>query len=225
MAEGLDIQLHGFEITLLPGKAVYLHQFRLLAFADPHLGKDATFRAGGIPIPTGATESTIRSMDRVIDVVDPAHVVILGDMFHDGHSLTETVKQLLIDWRSRHEHRRFDLVLGNHDRHLATRLGELPFAVHAHLKLGRLGLAHDPSEWLSDIDLLLCGHVHPSFRTSTRTDSLGSLPCFFASRKRFVLPAIGEFTGTHAVSPKAGDEVWLIADDRVVPAFQKSLRC
>jgi hypothetical protein len=47
-------------------------------------------------------------------------------------------------------------------------------------------------------------------------DSVGKLPCFWLSKRQFVLPAIGEFTGTQVIKPNKSDQTWVIADDQIV---------
>jgi metallophosphoesterase superfamily enzyme len=42
------------------------------------------------------------------------------------------------------------------------------------------------------------------------------LPCFHHRGSSLVLPAFGEFTGTHAVSPAPGDGVYALTGNDVV---------
>ena len=37
------------------------------------------------------------------------------------------------------------------------------------------------------------------------------LPCFWFGEKYGVLPAFGDFTGTHRIKPKKGDQVYVCA--------------
>jgi metallophosphoesterase superfamily enzyme len=47
------------------------------------------------------------------------------------------------------------------------------------------------------------------------------LPCFWLGHETGVLPAFGEFTGCAEVEPQAGDETWVIAEDRVLLAARR----
>ena len=49
----------GEEVTLLAERAVLWASARTLIIADPHFGKDSTFRAAGVPVPGGATEADL----------------------------------------------------------------------------------------------------------------------------------------------------------------------
>jgi uncharacterized protein len=62
----------------------------------------------------------------------------------------------------------------------------------------------------------VCGHLHPAYRVSSKTDSVGKLPCFWLSNRQFVLPAIGEFTGTKVIHPSKSDQTWVIAENHIL---------
>ena len=59
---GVTVDVAGEQFVLLPQKAVFWPRERLLAIADIHFGKAATFRSFGIPVPRGTTRSTRWSM-------------------------------------------------------------------------------------------------------------------------------------------------------------------
>jgi metallophosphoesterase superfamily enzyme len=153
---------------------------------------------------------------------------------------------LLSQFFQKHAACELTLVIGNHDLHLfKSEQNPLPptwnMKVVPQLAIGRVGLTHDPAEWpckskpgkskpdskasgtgREPIALVLCGHLHPAIRASSLTDSAGKLPCFWFSRQRLVLPAIGTFTGTYRVDPGSGDQTWVIADQQVI-AFGKNV--
>jgi metallophosphoesterase superfamily enzyme len=62
---------------------------------------------------------------------------------------------------------------------------------------------------------VLAGHLHPAYRLAGRRDAV-RLPCFWFGAKVGVLPAFGDFTGARAISPAAGDRVFVVAGDRVI---------
>ena len=54
------IELYGQRLVLLPERAVFWKQAKMLIVADPHFGKAQVFRDSGIPIPGGPTAEDIR---------------------------------------------------------------------------------------------------------------------------------------------------------------------
>ena len=108
------------------------------------------------------------------------------------------------------------LVRGNHDRHVGTLPGAWPIEVVGDYQLGPIALSHHPGILPEGAELLLCGHLHPAIRLAAAKEQIGKLPCFWLSGGRLVLPAVGEFTGTHVIRPAPGDRVWLLVDGQVV---------
>lgn len=212
--------IHGFDFELRADKTLFMPNTGSLFVADLHLGKEATFRAGGIPVPSGSTQNTLDRIALALQQTKASCLYILGDMIHDRNSLSRSVLPLLTTWLDDHQHIMKTLIVGNHDRHFPE-LEKLPgLSVAADLVVDRLGLIHDPAHWPDDwnqnVDLALCGHLHPAIRVQSMTDSVGKLPCFWSSRQRLVLPAMGSFTGTEVIKPRAADSVWMVADDQVI---------
>src|SRR5690606_28429558 len=71
-------------IQLLPQKAAFLPENRLLVVADIHLGKASHFRKAGIMIPSPILSADLQRMDELITALNPATVVFLGDLFHSS---------------------------------------------------------------------------------------------------------------------------------------------
>ena len=61
-----------------------------------------------------------------------------------------------------------------------------------------------------------CGHIHPAVRLQGFGRQRLKLPCFFKTHSQMILPAFGEFTGTHVLQPKKEDEVFVIVENEVV---------
>ncbi len=138
-------------------------------------------------------------------------------MFHARSSLSPQVKASIGTFLGEHPDVAWMLVRGNHD----ARVGQLPQdwpiqIVDPGFKMERVALGHHPGEVPQGSDIYLCGHIHPAVRIASRGDSLGKLPCFWHSRGCVVLPAIGEFTGTHVIRPASHDDVWIVAGGAVV---------
>lgn len=207
-------------IVLLPHKAVWVPDMELLLIADSHLGKDASFRSGGVPVPSDSTQATLDRLHKVIELAQPKQLVILGDMFHDQRSVSSTVYEAVRVFLDRNTHLRIQLIIGNHDRSV----GKLPAewgieCIEPTAMKGRLALAHEPvslDETSDGVDIILCGHVHPGVRLRAADERLRPLPCFWQTGQNLVLPAFGDFTGYHLVSPN-DHRTWVVAEGEVLP--------
>ncbi|HEX8296633.1 MAG TPA: ligase-associated DNA damage response endonuclease PdeM [Chthoniobacteraceae bacterium] len=199
--------------TLLPEGAVFLTSSRTLVVADLHLGKSATFRARGLPVPEG---DTARDLARLLDLCQrwsASHLVIAGDLFHAPVGVTPDLEAALACFREKLI-APVTLVLGNHDAKLPRIPNSLQAAPWLDLADG-LRVIHDPAD-ASGERLHLCGHLHPVVKIPDGKRSSLRLPCFFLRQRTLILPTFGSFTGGAAVSPAAGDRVFVTLADRVV---------
>src|SRR5512140_1063418 len=78
----LDTAVGGEPVTLLADRALFWPRERTLFVADVHLGKTATFRANGVPLPRGTTAGDLARLTRLIERMQAARVVVLGDFLH-----------------------------------------------------------------------------------------------------------------------------------------------
>jgi metallophosphoesterase superfamily enzyme len=62
----------------------------------------------------------------------------------------------------------------------------------------------------------LAGHIHPAVRLAERGGQSLRLPCFWFGPRGGVLPSFGAFTGSALVRPRAGDQVFVVADGEVI---------
>ncbi|MEO1528746.1 MAG: ligase-associated DNA damage response endonuclease PdeM [Planctomycetota bacterium] len=216
MSDRVEVCLGGVTLELLPGRGVYWRDQETLLVADTHLGKEASFRHQTMPVPSGTTTGTLAQVQTLLDQTGARRLVILGDMFHDEHSLAEDVVASIDEFFRSNPTVRFLLTKGNHDERLKSLPIDWPLEVVTEYRIADVALTHQPGEAKFAADLVLCGHIHPAYRIGSATDKLGKLPCYWFSAKHLVLPAIGEFTGTHRIRKRKGDRVWLIADGQVV---------
>ncbi|GAA5506129.1 hypothetical protein Rcae01_01580 [Novipirellula caenicola] len=210
----MDVDVAGIELQLHAERAVFWRQQRALFVADTHFGKAATFRRHGIPVPRGSTSGTLGKIDSLLEKTQATRLIILGDMFHARSSLTPKVCELLEAFFAKHGQIQFTLVRGNHD----TQVGPLPSSwpievVNPGQRVGPIAIGHHPTAVPAGASLLLCGHLHPAVRFAVGGEDFGKLPCFWLSNRCFVLPAIGEFTGTHVIRPRRDDHTWMIVDE------------
>lgn len=208
----LAMRAGGEELLLLPEKAVWWPGGRTLLVADLHLGKAATFRAHGVPVPRGTTGATLAALDALLERWPPARrIVCLGDFLHAPEAHAPATLAALARWRARHAEISMTLVRGNHD----DRAGDPPATlaielVDEPLRAGGLALCHHPRAVAGAYTL--AGHLHPCVTLGGRAHDRLRLPCFHFGPEVGVLPAFGSFTGMHPIRRAPGDRVVVVAD-------------
>jgi len=213
----IQVSIEGINVWLLSKRGLYWPEQQTLFIADTHFGKEATFRSQGLAVPRGSTQGTLTTIAKMISECQASRLILLGDMFHARSSISQDVKESLDAFFAAHSKLRFSLVLGNHDRGIRTLTNSWPIEIlDSGTSIDSISISHLPQEPSPATKLLLCGHLHPAYRFSSKMDSVGKLPCFWLSNRQFVLPAIGEFTGTQVIQPSKSDQTWVIADDQVL---------
>lgn len=211
----LPVEIAGHPLVLSSLSAIFDPTLRCLFVADAHFGKDAVFRARGIPVPIGSTADNLMRLDILIAEFEPALLVFLGDLLHAREARGKETLDALHLWRAQHAELRVVLVEGNHDRHA----GALPDTlgveyVQEPWRIGPWALCHHPQ--LVEGAYALAGHVHPVYRITTRTDSL-RVPCFRFGTACGVLPAFGSFTGGAREDGRVvGEKVFVVVQERVI---------
>ena len=208
-------EVAGESLVLLPERAAYWPSRKSLFIADFHLGKAASFRRAGIPLPPGTTTENVERLGRAIDRTRASHVVFLGDFLHSKDGRAESTFTRFAAWRSAREKLELTIVRGNHDK----KAGDPPDAwkarcIEAGEALGPFVLNHEPGPSRNG-GYALAGPIHPAVRLSSCGESL-RLPCFWFGARYGVLPAFGAFTGNAEVLPRKGDQVFVIAEDEVL---------
>lgn len=204
----------GLMMDLLPQRAVWLPGPRALLVADVHLGKAASFRRLGVPVPRGTTAGNLERLDALLMTLAPVHhLVVLGDLIHSAQGRTPALIQALTQWRTRHAATAMTLVRGNHDDRAGDPPVELGIAVvDEPCLMWGLALCHDPATPAPAFRL--AGHVHPVLWLGQGIDRL-RLPCFVEAGEGLLLPAFGEFTGGWEVAQTPGQRLHALAPDRV----------
>lgn len=209
------VSIAGETLTLLPERAIYWGRADALLVADPHFGKAAAFRAGGIPVPRGTTSENLRRLDAAIERTGAGRIVFLGDFLHAREGRAPETLRVLNAWRASRAAMDMLLVRGNHDaragdppRELAIRCANSPVIEAPFV------FAHHPTS--SPDGYVLAGHIHPGVSLHGAGKQFMRLPCFWFGARTAVLPAFGEFTGLASVEVRPGDQVWVVADDEVI---------
>lgn len=211
----IELPLAGTTVHLLPEGALWWPDGATLCIADLHLGKAATFRARGLPVPGGTTRGNLDRLARLLVRHPQARrLVVLGDFLHAAEAHNNGVLRALAEWRTRYAELELVLVRGNHDSHA----GDPPPWLGACIvdepwPLGPFACCHHPQRrpdaWV------LAGHLHPAavLRGGAR-DAL-RVPCFACESGLLVLPAFGEFTGGYTVGRTPGRSLFAVAAGRV----------
>ncbi|MFM7108030.1 MAG: ligase-associated DNA damage response endonuclease PdeM [Planctomycetaceae bacterium] len=209
------------DVVLVPGRAAYLPATRTLLVADVHLGKAATFRAAGMPVPEGSAQADLARLVRLVSETAAARLIVLGDLFHAKRGATAQVFDEFTAARASFAATEVLLVAGNHDRSL----GALPPGIGIDSLLRThdeppFHFVHDPATALPEhwrqAEFTIGGHIHPTMSIAAPGGDRISERCFVAEEGVLVLPAFGSFTGGHRVTPGPGVRLWIARDDGVV---------
>lgn len=209
------LQRGGEVLEPLAGRALWWPARGTLLVADVHIGKAASFRRLGVPVPQGTTSETLGRLSALIEAQGAARLVCLGDFIHSAQGRAPATMLALADWRARHPELELLLVRGNHD----DRAGDPPAALGFQVvdepwREDGLALCHEPQAVAGAY--VLAGHLHPCVHVGRGFDRL-RLPCFHFGAGCGVLPAFGAFTGMHPIRRRAGDVVMAVAEEAVVP--------
>jgi DNA ligase-associated metallophosphoesterase len=208
------IRFAGEDLVLLAERAVLWPARRALMLSDVHFGKSATFRAHGIPVPEGESQTDLDRIARLVERHEVEQLTIIGDFYHSGIALSPTLHDSLATFRDSLD-AEIILVRGNHDQAqhellpMIDRLDWPPFE-----------LVHNPADAIAG-QPTIAGHLHPLCRIG-RAGRASRLPCFLLTENLLVLPAFGTFTAGHIVKPKAGQALYPITKETVFEVPQVS---
>ena len=227
---GLAIDCCGERLHLLPQRAIWWPAQEALLVADVHIGKAATFRALGQPVPAGTTMANLQRLEELLRALRAARLIVLGDFLHAPQARSPAILAALAQWRARLSDVACVVVEGNHDR----RSGRLPPSLDIERILGPLDLGpfalthgdggHGPEPGRRNATLhdtcyatryALAGHLHPAYVLRGRAGDRLRLPCFVFGESGAILPAFGEFTGHADVTARPGDRIYVVGDDRI----------
>ena len=209
------------DIVLMPGRAAFLPATKTLLVADLHLGKAATFRSRGIPMPEGSAQKDLARLAMLVATTRAARLLVLGDLFHARSGCTAEVFEEFTAARGQFQKTEVLLVAGNHDRSV----GRLPpgLGIDSVLRTHDeppFHFVHEPGTPLPeperDEPFTVAGHLHPTISVSSPSGDRLTERCFLAAPGLLVMPAFGSFTGGHRVAPSDRARIWIARDDGVV---------
>jgi len=226
MSGAQALMLRGQSLALLPERAAWHAASRTLFIADLHLGKSASFRAQGLPVPAGTTHDNLDRIAALVQAHGAARVLFLGDLLHSRHAQRAPAIAPLHAWRDAHPDLHCVLVRGNHDSHAGDPPPALRFDVvdEPWPVPGAAGLVgcHHPRQ-LAGV-AVLAGHWHPAVTLRGPARDVQRLACFCHVAAEgadvLVLPAFGEFTGASPQAPPADSTCWPVGGGRVWPGLR-----
>lgn len=205
-----EIHINSHNFILHPSGAIYWENKKMLLIADVHLGKVVHFRKHGAPVPLSAAYKNLEKLTEVTNHFEPEIVCFLGDLFHS--KLNEEWK----DFEKWVEYCKAEVILisGNHDIIPQYLYEDLGVKVFDELFLDGFYLTHHPTEMERNFNL--SGHIHPGIRMRGVGRQYLRLPCFYKTLNSLILPAFGNFTGKHILTPSETDEVFVIVEEEII---------
>jgi hypothetical protein len=185
----LAITVNGENVLLDASGAAFVVTHSTLIFADLHFEKGSSYARGRQFLPPYDTASTLLRMARTIARHKPAHVIALGDSFHDAGAADRLPPEQRDQLRMLGRTARFTWICGNHDPQLP---GWLEGEVAERVRLGGLILRHEPHPTFETGEV--AGHLHPCARVSKWGRSVRRR-CFVSDGLRLILPSFGAYTG------------------------------
>jgi DNA ligase-associated metallophosphoesterase len=204
------IQIRDQNFVLHPSGTLFWQEQDTLLISDMHLGKISHFRKFGAAVPQQAIYGNFNLLDDTIAFFNPKIVCFLGDLFH---SSLNREWELFETWVKNSE-LKFILIRGNHDIISPLRYERIGIQVVSELASEKFLLTHHPEERQGYFNF--SGHIHPAIQLRGKGKQSLRLPCFFKTQDQLILPAFGEFTGSHTMKKAKKDEVFAIADNNII---------
>ncbi len=205
----MNIEIQNELFQLLPEKALLWKKKNLLIFSDVHLGKAETFQYFGIPIPSSVNLEDLSKIAGLIEKHEVQEVLILGDLIHHKSSWTEELFLTIQDFLLFHNHIKFMLLIGNHERGSIEFLKELPIdIIHGDHIVDLINFSHGHEEIAGD-SFTIQGHIHPVVVLREGPVRL-RLPCFVLDDHSLVLPSFGAFTGGFEIKVRPEHRIFAV---------------
>lgn len=206
----MTVYINKNSFILHPLGGLFWKEKSLLLISDVHLGKVSHFRKFGAAVPRKAVHKNFVLLDKIVSDFQPFQICFLGDLFHSSLNKEWAFFE---NWVAKTP-TEIILVAGNHDIIAPEKFGQLNISIFPELVIDDFLLTHHPEE--RENHFTFCGHIHPAVTLKGFGRQRLKLPCFFKSKNQMILPAFGEFTGTHALSPTNDNEVFAIVEDTII---------
>ena len=224
VAEGGNLPMDA-DIVLLPGRAAFLPKTSTVVCSDIHLGKAATFRHAGMPIPEGSAQHDLQRLTDIVQTCRARRLLITGDLFHARSGCTQHVLDefsIFCEKIRLLNNTDVALVLGNHERSLGRKFRPSEIGISRCEE----EIIEPPFRFVHDHQshsgaqpgfFTIAGHVHPTVTIKGTSGDRLTCRCFVTTGTTLTLPAFGSFTGGHRIRPSDGTRVWLAEIDGVMP--------
>jgi len=208
----MTVEISNFSFTLLPEKALYKTDERLLIIADVHLGKATHFRKEGISIPAQAQQEDYVNLEILFKKITPLKVYFLGDLFHSKMNTDWYFFCNLIEQFPEIE---FTLIKGNHDLIDDAKFDELCIKVVDAIEDTVFIYSHKPLPEESNHKVNIAGHIHPGIVLTGIGRQSVKLPCFYRTDTLVIVPAFGTLTGLYSMDRAAASAIYAVLPDCV----------
>jgi DNA ligase-associated metallophosphoesterase len=212
-----EIDFAGTRLLLHPERAVIWPARKSVVIADLHLGKAASFRTAGVPVPAGTTSADVARLEGILSASGAARLVILGDFLHSRAGRQREVFDTVQRWRESRRQLEILLVRGNHDRGAGAPPAEWGIQqVEEPFEDGGFVLSHTPD--CKAARPVLAGHIHPVYSLRDYDGSTVRAGCFVVDSEPecLVLPSFGRFTGGHSVHTRPLRKLFITTGTRIV---------
>ena len=217
------VKFAGHQFDFFADRAIYWPLAEALIVADVHIGKAASFRAGGVPVPSGSTDKDLGRLSILLDHTRAKRLIVVGDFLHavESHVCMDRVAL----WRGRHRDVSMELVIGNHDRKAGALADELCVRhIDGSFEDHGITFVHDPDH-ADPTKPSIAGHVHPQVTLSDFDGSGVKVPCFVIDPALLILPSFGTFTGGYCLPNAPGRRRFIAAAGRVVELPNPAAPC
>ncbi len=211
------------DIVLLPGRAAFLPQTSTVVCSDIHLGKAATFRHAGMPIPEGSAQHDLQRLADIVQTCRARRLLITGDLFHARSGCTQHVLDefsIFCEKIRLSDNTDVVLVLGNHEQSLGKNFQ--PYEIG--ISRCEEEIIEPPFHFIHDLAtkqnerstcFTIAGHLHPKFTVRGSGRDRLTCRCFAATDRSLILPAFGSFTGGTPLTNTDQMSIWLVRDDDI----------
>ena len=213
------LKLKDQDFDLLPERAFYWPQEKILGLSDIHPGKAFTLQQSGIPVPSSDTEELLKIAQLISDY-QPTWVFILGDFIHNKNSWNQQLFNEVSAFFGELKDIEWNLIIRNHERGSIDFLKLLPInIIEGDFKIGSFTLSHGHLKNTS-ATFTIQGHVHPVTTIRDGSTKL-RLPYFVVSSDTMTIPSFGDLTGGFEMIPQENEKIFAVTSDSVfeMPRF------
>lgn len=210
----MEWELQGQRLLLLPEKAVFWLDQKILIVSDLHIGKVGHFRKAGIAIPKLLEQEDLSVMSDLIFRYKPDSVIFLGDLFHSEHN---NDWNWLVLWSEFFPAVEMVLVKGNHDILHPDYYENAGFKVYDQLIINPFKFTHEPDDRdCTGEHYCISGHIHPAIKLRGAGRQSTVLSCFYFKKYQAIMPAFGRFTGKYCLEADEAANIFGVLGNKVL---------